>query len=912
MGSHIRFARVTTIVIGIIALLLCAVAGFNFHQFTRVPWKTQVPFYFPSLAALDKAGRSYVSDTATRRVVAMNKDGTLRWKLEGGKRADGFYYAHGLAVDSQDRLYIFNWVPLPGADYKAQEIQIQRYRLDGSLEKTVFRLENSRGADDFPVYFSFFIQGDALYTILGDGSTIHYGRMSLDGEGVSVIRTLPSVADFVALAGTTEGRLVGAGRDGTLWEADPKGTWKAISVPGTRKPWDVKFQADGRLLILDLLDGGILRRNGDGTTTRILSSAQTGGVFADYMAVSPDGALAVADKDLHRLFVSEKPGQFRAYQGAMLSRSAMTSGWLYWSCLALAVILVIATGFGISIFFADRRTPLLLIQLVVFLPIIILVQAVAFNRVSDALALRYRDQVRHTLMNSANLVAKLIPVGDVQSLNAPADLGSMAYKRLRDAAKALQKTGQEASAFSYIAIYRQIGGQPYYVYTGSGTFGVYYPYTLLPESAKRLFNEPGKAYVEYSDDYGMYDASFSSLEDSAGKSVGVVEVGLFADLVKDLDNAYLASAKRSAIGSGALFIIIFVIVTLLLLRSFNALRKMTREIAAGHLDQARSTTHRDEVGQLSRDFEMMSGKLQGYLNDITALTVASARFVPRDFIDLLEVEDLTQLRLGDQTSRKMTVLFSSFLNFRKITGQMSPQTLVRFLNSYLGFIVPAVQANHGLIDKYMGDTYMALFPGMPDDALSAWKAIHQRARVMSDHRRRRGSEGLDISFGFHFGPLMMGIVGEQERLEGTVIGDSVNLASRLNGISRIYRVPCTVSHASIEAMAGGQMEEWKGRNPFRKLDFVTVKGKTEPLLVCQPLNPDDPDDEELLSHLGEYEAAFADWEGGRVAEASRSFTELQAVLPGDDVVRRHAERCRKLLEDGIPDDWSPAIKVTEK
>jgi two-component system sensor histidine kinase ChiS len=333
------------------------------------------------------------------------------------------------------------------------------------------------------------------------------------------------------------------------------------------------------------------------------------------------------------------------------------------------------------------------------------------------------------------------------------------------------------------------------------------------------------------------------------------------------------------------------------------LRRITREIALGNMELPFELKSRDEIGQLGRDFGTMTRKLKGYLADITALTAASARFVPRDFIDLLEVEDLTKLKLGDQTRREMTVLFSSILNFRKITGHMSSQGVFHYLNSYLTSVVPPIRDNKGFIDKYVGDTYMALFPRTPRDALTAFKLVNRRMAHHNRQRLRSGSEGLFLSFGIHKGPLMLGIVGEEERLEGTVISDAVNLTSRLNGLCRLYRVPCVTTFDTMAQAPGF---------PFRKIDHVMVKGKTEPVLICEPLDELDPEKAVLMDHMSTYVQSFEAFERGDLKVALDGFEFLKTRDPHDTVVQKHAARCQQILATGMPEVWNPAVQFHEK
>lgn len=875
----------------------------HLDELGQSPLTSKTDFFFPFLTAVDNKGQSYVADTATRRVLALDKEGGLRWILEGGKREGGFYYAQRLAVDSQDRLYVYNWLPFAGADFRAEEVQIQRYTADGKLERTLYRLKNAFAADDFPVFFSFFIEGDGFFTIAGDGKTLTLSRSSLDGEGSVQVRSLPSGIDFISITGKADGTLYGIARSGSLWQALPGQEWAALDLPGLRKPWDIKVAPDGSLLVLDLLRGEVLNFVSAGPGKPVLSTAQTKGVFADTFSVAPNGALAVADKELQRL-ITVQPGQEpQIFAAAGLSRDRVVIRWSVWLAAGAGGLLLLSAGFIFYWVFLQRRLPLLLVQLVIFVPIIITAQAVAFNQVYDTLKKRYQEQVRDTLLSSAQLTARLLPADRISTLDQPADLDSEDYSALREVAKAIVKQGQDTKAFNFMAIYRLIDGKPCYVYTGSGTFGVGYPYTLLPGDAPKLFQQAGTRYAEYSDDYGIYDSAFASIIGPDGQPAAVVEVGQFADLIKDMENTYLAGARLFALISGGVFVLIFSLVTLFLLKSLNSLRRMTREIASGNLDLPVELKTRDEVGQLGKDFSAMSGRIKSYLNDITALTAASARFVPRDFIALLGVDDITQLRLGDQTSRDMTVMFSSVLNFRKVTGHLSAQGVFSYLNSYLASSVPLVRLNHGIVDKYIGDTYMALFPGSPADAVRSYQEINRRIQTHNSKRSHSGSERLQVSFGIHHGPLMLGIVGEAERLEGTVIADAVNLTSRLNGLCRIYGVTNVITRATVDLLEGVV---------FRRLDHVMVKGKTEPVLICEILDPEDDAQKPLISHLEAWESAFDLWELGELDGALKTFEFLEFKIPDDPVIRRHCQRTAQLLKEGRHTPWSPAVKLSEK
>ncbi len=898
-----RVTRLLSAALASVALLAGVWVAYHSSDLKSPPWRDRLPLFFPFYTAVDQSGRAYTSDSATSRLVALDRDGSLRWTLDGRKYSGGFYNAVGLAIDSHDDLYVTNWLPMVAQNALAQELQIQRYNSLGQLMGTVYRLENTSHSEDFPGYFSFTIQKDVLYILHGDGTRYDLFQVPAAGGTPTLVRTVNAPTDFVSIANTPDGTLAGAARNGTLWRAAPGQDWKLSPVPGVAKPWDLKFHPDGSLLVLDLLGGTIKKLGLDGSLEIVLDSKQTGGTFSDTFSLAPNGTLVIADKERQRLLVSPFAREYRAYEGASLNSGTVAGHWVTYVSLVVGSLCALAALVLFYLFVVKRRVPLMVIQVGLFVPIIIAAQAITFGQVYDGLYSRYKAEVRNTLLNAAQLVARTLSPQDLLALKNPADLDSEAYQRLKKAVLSLRTTGRETGAFSYIALYRNLGGHVHIVLTGSGVYGVNYPYPIFPAQAMGLFSAPGVQTADYSDDYGEYSGGFASVAGPAGSPVGVVEVGLYADLVKEVENSYFASARLFSAVSGGIFVVILFIITLLLIRSLNTLRRITRDIALRNIELPTELKSHDGIGQLGGDFGTMPRKLKGYFDEITAHAATSARFVPRDFINLLEVEDLTKVKAGNHANREMTVLFSSIVNFRKITGSMSSQGVVNYLNAYLARVAPHIRDNRGFVDKYFGGTYLALFPRTPRDALTTFKLVNRHLANQNRQRVRSGSGGLFLSFGIHKAPLMLGIVGEEQRLEGTVVSDAVNLTRHLNDWCRLYHVPCLATFQTLEQA---------GAFPFRKIDHVIVKGRSEPLLICEPLDELDPEKAVLMDYLKAYDEAFSAFEKGDLKTASDGFEFLKARAPKDTVIQQHAARCRQILETGRPEVWNPAVQFHEK
>lgn len=223
---------------------------------------------------------------------------------------------------------------------------------------------------------------------------------------------------------------------------------------------------------------------------------------------------------------------------------------------------------------------------------------------------------------------------------------------------------------------------------------------------------------------------------------------------------------------------------------------------------------------LIRRFFRSQQELEDRAIELTRLNRAYERFVPRKFLEELGRANIVDVALGDQIEKTMTVLFSDIRDFAALSEGMSPRENFAFINDYLKKAGPVIRGHGGFIDKYIGDSIMALFPGEPDAALDAARELYT---MLDDFNRERESVGrppIGIGVGIHTGLLMLGTVGEVERMDGTVISDAVNLAARLEGQTRVLGADIIVSAATRDALIRPE------RYALEYLETVRVKGKS--------------------------------------------------------------------------------------
>jgi two-component system sensor histidine kinase ChiS len=255
-------------------------------------------------------------------------------------------------------------------------------------------------------------------------------------------------------------------------------------------------------------------------------------------------------------------------------------------------------------------------------------------------------------------------------------------------------------------------------------------------------------------------------------------------------------------------------------------------------------------------------------NDVT-------RFVPQEFMELLGREDLQGLQLGDHIEREMTVLFSDIRSFTTLSGKMTPQQTFNFVNSYLTRIGPIVREHRGFIDKYIGDAIMALFPERPANAIETAIAMQRRVVIYNQERARAGYDPVAIGIGVHCGKLMLGTIGEAQRFETTVISDVVNIASRLESLTKTFQVLILASGDVVDELE-------KGSCCARRLCDVQVQGATHPITLYEICDADPPD---LMEHkvatMDEFAIGRVAYAQGHFADAFRAFEEIAEREPRD-------------------------------
>jgi adenylate cyclase len=268
------------------------------------------------------------------------------------------------------------------------------------------------------------------------------------------------------------------------------------------------------------------------------------------------------------------------------------------------------------------------------------------------------------------------------------------------------------------------------------------------------------------------------------------------------------------------------------------------------------------------------------------------------------------LRLGGE-KRDMTVLFSDIRGFTTFSEQLDPQELVTLLNEYLTAMTDEVYRYDGVLDKYMGDAIMAFWNGpvpQPDHARRAClTALDMLATLhtLHDRWRERGIPRLDMGIGLNSGSMSVGNMGSDTRFDYTVMGDAVNLGSRLEGTNKEYHTNIVISQSTLDEVKDEGFV-------VRVLDLVAVKGKAHPVAVYELIGRPGQFGRFTPELLAVYERGIQLYRAQEFEDAAAAFGEVLDAVPNDGPCMMYLERCQNLVAAPPPQDWDGVFVMTHK
>ncbi len=292
-----------------------------------------------------------------------------------------------------------------------------------------------------------------------------------------------------------------------------------------------------------------------------------------------------------------------------------------------------------------------------------------------------------------------------------------------------------------------------------------------------------------------------------------------------------------------------------------------------------------------------------------ALSKTFERYVPQEFLSCLDKTSILEIQRGDHVQRQMSVLFSDIRSFTTLVEGHSHDENFSFINRYFASMEPPIRTAGGFVDSYEGDAMMALFPGkqagLADDAVAAGIGMMKALAAFNRERTAEGKAPVSIGIGVNTGELILGTIGSAERMKCGVIGDPVNVAARVEGITKLYGTAMLITESTYSQL----------RSPveLREVDRVKVKGKHAAVTVYEVLDCLPAEDRSARLQT---RPLFADGLGrfrrGEMKDALACFASVVASAPRDVTAQLYVDRCQKFIKDGVPPDWNGVMTLHSK
>jgi len=283
------------------------------------------------------------------------------------------------------------------------------------------------------------------------------------------------------------------------------------------------------------------------------------------------------------------------------------------------------------------------------------------------------------------------------------------------------------------------------------------------------------------------------------------------------------------------------------------------------------------------------------------------KFVPHEFIGSLGRTFITDVQLGDKVEKIVTVLFSDIRDYTSISEKMTPGENFSFVSSFNERMGPVIRANRGFINQYLGDAIMAIFPENAGDAVQAALGMQKALQELNEIRSSEHLVPIRVGIGMHTGPLIMGITGDHERLDAATISDTVNTASRLESLTKLYGTNILLTEACIQNLLN------RDGFYFRRLGPIQLKGKKEPVNIYECITAvDDHDYQKKLLALPIYNEGISEYFNKSFKTASDKFGSVLAIYPGDKTTLFFLTKANHYLDHGIPENWTGVEEMKSK
>ncbi|MCL2763822.1 MAG: HAMP domain-containing protein [Treponema sp.] len=795
----------------------------NLDVFNNEPFQQTTTFTAPAMAKYEKDGNLYVIDSGSFRLVCMSPDGAIRYTITVDKFKEYIRIVDGI-IDDAGNLYVYAIEAEYDALLTKRDI-IRKYDNRGNFVKDILVIEydNTSAFGPFSnprLFYQFgsfrYENGIITFSQTEREKVTLYQYDTFRDEFRTSVFSAGIDADFLIaqLVLKDMQNFAYVQRDGDIYEvrggSEPelRASFDWTMQEGGIYPWHIFYDSGDNLVFFDIASNALFRLT-QTELQRIIPDRHFSQLRAqgEMPALKGFGFHANTFAGVYGDVVWMYDGSnFTVYDDELtLPPGERLHIIIIQSLLVLGGLALIA---GLCILFIgimNRYISLFIKQSVVIIPLMIFAFVIVFSVTFNMMTDRLNEALFNEMTALAVLSARLVDGDELDKINSIKDIHTDEYKKLSAFIKNIVGYNADPWNRSYYAAIFKGSNFEYIVVISSEEMNLFRPDEPLDDEDFEIFmsGQPIAMILE------MYNGEWAFAEapvyNSAGDIAGMFEIGL------DMTGYEIGNAKLKR--QVALIVAVVCVVILLALsflistivKQLSVAGRVLSNIASGDRTARVSYVARDELGKVSLGLNSMAEELQGQFDRITRLNESTIRFVPIQFMEHLGVSDITNMKLGDNVQRDLSILFFDIRYFSINSEMMTARENFLFINQILSIAGPIIRKHNGFVDKYIGDAGMALFIN-GKDAVRAGIELYQTLVNDKETRVTIGVDGINIGVGVHTGSVMMGIVGENERLSSTVISPNVNLASRVEGLSKQTGSGMLITRDTLNQLTGNESE----------------------------------------------------------------------------------------------------------
>lgn len=910
----------------LVLLIAIAVTGLSVYRiqmnrgFSSGPWIEQAPLQNLSRVSEAAEPALVVIGESKQEIVQLSPEGIVETEIKhdginGGSRRD-FTEA---VVDGSNQILVLDTV-LDSYGLYVQNEQIIRYDDRGNSPEVLYEWKGNGVSKRIGQIKGLQIKGNALFFHIVTTDKVSLMMLPLSGgepeETFSFL--LPQDRYLSEVKGTEPGQIFYTTKRGGIYQVSVDGTSNLVypfaSMDRTRKnfPERLSVNSDGQLIFVDRLLNSVTSidpNQADALKVILDESSLMKAVpeaesyeLMDVLPTVNGGLVAVLnDRILMYDAQSKLTGQLTQvnYQTTILFKE-----WLTWGAALAGIILLLFALRMVYVHVMNRRFSLFIKQVVVTVPIIVVCMLLLSNFIYNSFSARMEEEMHRELSLLARNGQHLIDGERLERLHTPEDYRNTDYEAIRKNMNFLFEGGQAADRQGlYSTLYKYEDNQLYIIMDDDDGVNMFKPFEMNEEN--EAVRKDGSILTgQWEDANGKWFYAIGPVYNKAGEVIGIYETGRDLSVLYQANQKIYKSILQNIYIITSILLVIIVAATFFMLSTIRKLRRSVIEMADGNWDVEVPVKSRDEVGDLGEQFNRMGRYIRQYIADITQFSEASYRFVPQQFFKALGKKGILDIRLGDQVQQNMPVMIANLRDFRKLSQTLTPMENFNFMNSFLRRFGPLVRQEDGLISKYLGAGFMALFPGYAEEALRTAIAIRQELTEYNAGRRRAGYVPVDIGIAIHKGPLMMGIIGEERRWEGNVISDDVHVTATLEKLSDDLGASILVTRDLFEQLRDPE------RFRHRSLGRITPEGQEEAIELIDVYEGDSEQDKQMKDRTKVmFERGLMLCQEGRFYDARETFVEVIKLNRMDKAAKLYFYLCDEYYQKGTSSGWNGTLAV---